>query len=126
MITTVGKEEGQGFDPEDLLNFPCEDLKAIDGLWVKYSQGKFGFSVQKQIYVETGNPLDGEYHEETWEAFAERVGWRRGGKYLNYADLQANPSLSPSGELPRWMAVTGFGGSWWGALLFSRMPTCKL
>jgi len=124
MITTVGKEEGQGFDPEDLLNFPCEDLKAIDGLWVKYSQGKFGFSVQKQIYVETGNPLDGEYHEETWKAFVERVGWLRGGEYLNYADLQANPSLSPSGELPLW--VVGWLGRVGGGFLFSRMATCKL
>ncbi len=129
MITTVGKEEGQWFDREDLLNFPCEDLKAIDGLWVKYSQGKFGFSVQKQIYVETGNPLDGEYHEETWEAFAERVGWRRGGKYLNYADLQANPSLSPSGELPG-MLWGDWGGVWlvFGGLFSSlacRLVNCS-
>jgi GUN4-like/NACHT domain len=35
MITTVGKEEGQWFEAEELLNFPCEELKAIDGLWVK-------------------------------------------------------------------------------------------
>jgi predicted NACHT family NTPase len=105
MITTVGKEEGQWFDPEDLLNFPCEDLKAIDGLWVKYSQGKFGFSVQKQIYVECGAKLDGQYPgEKIWDKFCDRVGWRTGGKYLHYTDLQANLSLSPTGEFPAVLA----------------------
>ena len=67
-----------------IQKFSCQDLKIIDQLWEKYSQGKFGFSIQKQIYVETGNPLDGEYHEETWEKFADRVGWFKNGSYLGY------------------------------------------
>ena len=54
MITEVGKDGDQWFDKEDLLNFPCEPLKAIDGLWVKHSGGKFGFSVQKEMYLECG------------------------------------------------------------------------
>jgi hypothetical protein len=29
---------------------PCNDLKTIDQLWVKYSQGKFGYSVQRKLY----------------------------------------------------------------------------
>jgi len=103
MITTVGKEDGQWFDKEDLLNFPCEDLKAIDGLWVNYSQGKFGFSVQKQIYVECGAELDGKYPgDKIWYEWCDRVGWRKGGEYLNYEGLQANPSFSPAGEFPLW------------------------
>ncbi|TVP67128.1 MAG: NACHT domain-containing protein [Leptolyngbya sp. LCM1.Bin17] len=108
MITTVGKEDGQVFEPDELLNFPCEELLAIDGLWVKYSQGKFGFSVQKKIYAEAGNPLDGKYHEKTWRVFCDRVGWRKDGKYLSYKDLKANPSLSPIGEFPH---VWGVGHS---------------
>ncbi|MBD1919088.1 MULTISPECIES: GUN4 domain-containing protein [Cyanophyceae] len=90
-----------------LREFPCEDLRIIDQLWVKHSGGKFGFSVQKQIYVETGNPLDGQYHEKTWHAFADRVGWRKDGNYLNYSNLKANPSLSPDGEFP-----CGVEGGW--------------
>jgi hypothetical protein len=101
MITTVGKAEGQWFETEDLLNFPCKDLKAIDGLWVKYSQGKFGFSVQKQIYVDCGARLDGNYPgDKIWEAFCDRVGWRIQGKYVSYHSLKANLSLSPAGEFP--------------------------
>ncbi|MEA5451205.1 GUN4 domain-containing protein [Leptolyngbya sp. CCNP1308] len=108
MIITVGKKEGQWFDRKDLEKFPCEDLRTLDQLWVKYSNGKFGFGVQKQIYVETGNLLDGEYHEENWKAFCDCVGWRKGGKYLVYSDLKANSSLSPTGEFPRFCRGMNF------------------
>ena len=30
--------------------FPGEDLRFINNLWLKYSQGHFGFSVQKNIW----------------------------------------------------------------------------
>ena len=35
---------------EDADNFPCEDLRIIDQLWLNYSNGKFGFSIQQEIY----------------------------------------------------------------------------
>jgi hypothetical protein len=109
MITTMGKEEGQVFDPEDLLTFPCEDLKTIDGLWVKHSGGKFGFSVQKRVYVECGAKLDGNYPGvKIWHKFYDRVGWRKAGEYVGYKDLQANLQNSPWGEFPK-SAV----GGWW-------------
>jgi hypothetical protein len=31
-------------------HLPCADLQAMDRLWIQYSQGRFGFSVQRQIY----------------------------------------------------------------------------
>ena len=133
MITAVGKEEGQWLEPEALRNFPCEDLKAIDGLWVQYSNGHFGFSVQKQIYVECGGTLDGEYpSDEVWKKFGDRVGWRKDGNWLSYDELQ--PSLSsPRGIFPFFPfdeGVGGFLGWWlgggWGVCLFSRTETCRL
>ena len=45
MITIVGRKEGDYFQQEELLNFPCKDLKTIDRLWVQYSKGLYGFSV---------------------------------------------------------------------------------
>ena len=76
MITTVGKEEGQGFMREELLNFPCEELLTIDGLWLKYSQGRYGFSIQKEIYVRCGGILDGsDPTGDVWEKFTSAVGW---------------------------------------------------
>ncbi|MGB3308192.1 MAG: GUN4 domain-containing protein [Nodosilinea sp.] len=128
MITTVDKEEGQGFERKDLEEFPCEDLKTIDGLWVQYSRGKFGFSVQKKIYVECGAKLNGEYPGlKIWYKFCDRVGWRKSDQYLKSTDLQADLALSPEGEFPY------FGFSRVSSLasslaegLFSRIETCKL
>ncbi|MEW6493650.1 MAG: GUN4 domain-containing protein [Cyanobacteriota bacterium] len=46
--------------------FPCSDLRTIDQLWLKYSEGRFGFSVQKNIWQEVGQDED---------KFFERLGW---------------------------------------------------
>ncbi|MEM8545941.1 MAG: GUN4 domain-containing protein, partial [Cyanobacteria bacterium P01_H01_bin.119] len=83
-------------------NFPCADLQTIDRLWVKYSNGQFGFSVQKRIYVECGAQLDGQYPgDKVWNEFCRRVGWMNGkNSYVSYSDLMANPQKSPAGEFP--------------------------
>ncbi len=109
MITTVGNEYSQLFDPEDLRDFPCEDLRTIDQLWVKYSNGKFGFSVQKKIYVECGAKLDGEYPgDKIWYEFCNRVGWREKGDYVVYSGLKFTLTSSSVGELP--VLFTGWKG----------------
>jgi hypothetical protein len=128
MITTVGKDEGRGFTQDELLNFPCEELRAIDGLWVKYSQGRFGFSVQKQIYVECGGKLDGEEpSQKVWEVFGDRVGWKQNGNWMNYTEvLSKQISLSsPKGIFPFCFGgVFGWLAFW--RVLFSRTSTCEL
>ena len=52
---------------EDVKNFPRQKLRKMDQLWVKYSNGKFGFSVQKQIWLELGGKLDGEPDWDTYK-----------------------------------------------------------
>jgi hypothetical protein len=48
--------------------FSCTDLCTIDRLWVKYSSGRFGFSVQKRIW---------ESVNRDYEKFGNRVGWKK-------------------------------------------------
>jgi hypothetical protein len=66
-------------------NFQCKDLKEVDKLWVTNSKGKFGYSVQKRIYLETGNSLEFDWEKGSifrtteYKSFAERVGWDRNG-----------------------------------------------
>jgi hypothetical protein len=106
--------------------FPCLDLRNIDHLWVKYSNGKFGFSVQKEIWQSCVSPAD----MAQFEAFGDRVGWRKDGNWVSYDSLVADSSLSSAGEFPAVLA----GGGWfwgvryffWGGVLFSRVKTCKL
>ena len=121
MITTVGKEEGQLFDPEDLLNFPCEELLAIDGLWMRYSNGKFGFSVQKDIYLKCGGIPDGKYHKKAWENFCAEIEWKKGGKWVSVTfDTSA-----PGGHLPFWRFwIDGVFG-WMISSLASRIVNCS-
>ncbi|MFM7368408.1 MAG: GUN4 domain-containing protein, partial [Sphaerospermopsis kisseleviana] len=55
VMLTVAKREKVGWlDVKNIDNFPCADLRTIDKLWVKYSNGRFGFSVQKRIYQGLG------------------------------------------------------------------------
>jgi predicted NACHT family NTPase len=123
MITTVGKEEGQYFTSEELLNFPCEELLTIDRLWVKHSQGQFGFSVQKEIYVACGAKLDGEFPgTKIWDDFGTRVGWRENDEWTSQDELKMNPRLSSKGEIPVAIVRLQAGCE----RLFSRIETCEL
>ncbi|MFB2835840.1 GUN4 domain-containing protein [Floridanema evergladense] len=77
VMCKVAKREEEGWlRDDDIKNFPCEDLSTIDRLWVKYSNGRFGFSVQKRIWesVRTG-----------YKDFYDRVGWDEYSK--SYSDL---------------------------------------
>ncbi|WP_160299590.1 GUN4 domain-containing protein [Leptolyngbya iicbica] len=132
ILKAMGKDSWWQIESKDLLNFPCADLKTLDQLWVKYSNGKWGFNVQKQIYVACGAKLDGKYPgNEIWREFCCRVGWRKGGSYLNYSDLTFNLKNSSAGECPTVCGVKGLlegglGRDGKGFLLFSRIQTCKL
>ncbi|NES85910.1 MAG: GUN4 domain-containing protein, partial [Moorea sp. SIO2B7] len=98
MLQIAGKEESQYLELEDIKNFPIEDLRIIDQLWVKYSDDKFGFSVQKEIWLDCGGKI-GEYDYEVFKKFADRVGWRlKEGKRLIYSDYTFNTTAR--GHLP--------------------------
>ncbi len=53
VMLKVANSEGC-LNKQDIDNFPCEDLRTINQLWLDYSKGKFGFSVQKEIYESLG------------------------------------------------------------------------
>jgi hypothetical protein len=125
MLSAVGKESGQWLDPDDLRNFPCDELLAIDRLWVKYSDGLYGFSVQKEIYVEYGGKLDSSLpNDETWEKFCERTAWKSEGKWLSYPQPFFNNNfMYVKGHLPGFCKLVFYrllGGD-----LFSRIGICK-
>ncbi|MFO7032991.1 GUN4 domain-containing protein [Limnospira fusiformis CCALA 023] len=104
MLAVAGKTQAGYLDENDIENFPCDDLRIIDGLWVKHSNGLFGFSVQKQIYINCGGKPDGSYPGDTiWYRFADEVGWRVGGSWLSRKDYKFSPGSAASlyGHLPR-------------------------
>jgi predicted NACHT family NTPase len=99
MLQIVGKEADLWLSVEDIQNFPCEDLRTIDKLWVDYSKGKFGFSVQKKVWMACGG-VPGEYDWGVYEKFADQVGWRRSGSWLGYDELTFLLEGSKHAHLP--------------------------
>lgn len=77
-------------DTDVIQNLPCEDLKSIDRLWVQYSQGKFGFNVQQEIYRTLGG--NNAYDSDIWRSFGERVGWVENGEWLEPDEITWNDS----------------------------------
>ena len=107
MLKVTNREEEGWLDLDNIKNFPCEDLLTLDRLWVDYSKKhgyEFGFSVQKQIYVECGGKLDFSYpSNETWEKFCDRTAWKSEGKWVfgNYPDpFFKNNFMNVKGHLP--------------------------
>jgi hypothetical protein len=96
-ILVSAKREKQGYlEVNDIKNFNCKDFKKVDKLWIKNSKGKFGFSVQKKIYIETGNSLDFDWEnrtftkwsEEGYSRFSKKVGWKKeGGDWRIYDEM---------------------------------------
>jgi serine/threonine-protein kinase len=101
MLAVCGRQKEGWLKDENIDNFPCSDLRTIDQLWVKYSNGHFGFSVQKRIYQSLGGTR--QYDEKIWEAFGDRVGWRKqrkqGKLWLYYKDITF-ALTAPQGHLP--------------------------
>ncbi|MCW6049961.1 GUN4 domain-containing protein [Lyngbya sp. CCAP 1446/10] len=95
MLKAAGREKKGWFTRKSIDNFPCDDLRTIDQLWVKYSQGHFGFSVQKKIWLKVGGKVD----IETKCKLGDRVGWREGERWLNYSNITFNKQ-APQGHLP--------------------------
>jgi len=100
---------------------PPEVMQAMDQLWVEASGGRFGFSVQAQIWEDLGletpdnvDVLTKAFGDSTLvERFAKRVGWTRPVSSEDYQftspDWLTEPELTysldaPIGHLP-WVGV---------------------
>src|SRR4028118_267408 len=70
-----------------MLDLPCPDLFTIDRLWLKYSNGRFGFSIQNRIMSEIGEDAisfickfnssyqEGQKKNDLKKSFERRIGW---------------------------------------------------
>ncbi|MDY7007616.1 MAG: serine/threonine-protein kinase [Cyanobacteriota bacterium] len=74
ILSLVEREKEDWFNIEDIENIPCKDLNKINQLWIKYSDGKFGFSIQKQIWSEVGGK-PGIHNVAIADIFIKQVGW---------------------------------------------------
>nr|WP_290225040.1 GUN4 domain-containing protein [Trichocoleus desertorum] len=87
----------------EVEEIPPGDLKLINKLWLRYSKGRFGFSVQQRIWKRVSNtypPEQGSWkNERAYAAFIDCVGWSFEDGRLYYTDLQYSLT-APPGHLP--------------------------
>jgi GUN4-like len=125
MLQVAGREKTGWLDFESIKNFPCTDLCTIDKLWLRHSNGHFGFSVQKCIWDSIGGKPDADY--ETYKIFGDRLGWRENNKWLNDPNLTFTKD-SPGGAFPCpliWSFKVRKGWFWLvGGRLLSRIKAC--
>jgi len=113
MCEVMGRQQEGWLRIEDMQNFPSADLHTIDLLWVKHSNGKFGFSVQKRIWQECGSPT----FLDSWVKFGEAVGWKKKGflgmnnDWKTYDELTFATSAH-NGHLPCCRMGAIWGGGW--------------
>ena len=91
IMLKISEREDKGWlDDGEIREFPRYDLHIINQLWVKYSDGKFGFSIQKQIF---------QYHQQfiTGCGWIENIAKNEWVKYEDYNfSLDANIGHLPS------------------------------
>ncbi|MBD6615698.1 DUF1232 domain-containing protein [Komarekiella sp. 'clone 1'] len=100
ILKLANRKDKGNLDKEAIEKFPAKDIYTLDRLWVEYSKGHFGFSVQKKIF-------DSVNRKE--QQFAEKVKWkgnvplvsRLAWKSYNEMVFSLN---APKGHLPIWAA----------------------
>ncbi|NEP45502.1 MAG: hypothetical protein F6K35_42320 [Okeania sp. SIO2H7] len=90
--------DGKFFNKEQWKLIPCRDLKTVSRLWDYYSQGHFGFKIQRQIYQELGGTTERE--KEILERVGDRVGWKKNGKWLRLRSEFTWDKNAPQGHIP--------------------------
>ena len=115
-------------------------LRHLDQLWLKYSNGRFGFSVQKRIWESVGGPVEYDYEKhDRVKKLSDRVGWlkwenkwlglKKEEQWLSYDDIIFDLN-APLGHLPglRFVRARPGGGEcgWLFSSLASRLVNCNI
>jgi hypothetical protein len=111
MCKIADREEEGWLDSEHIEAFPCEDLRMLDKLWVHYSNSKYGFSIQKKLWLECGGEI-GKNDYEVWKKFGAKVGWYHPEKndwrtYTEFMSDTKNAQNSLPASLP-WVCETWY------------------
>ncbi|MGF1494356.1 MAG: GUN4 N-terminal ARM-like repeat domain-containing protein [Microcoleaceae cyanobacterium] len=75
----------------EVKQFPTGDLQTIDRLWRVYSEGRFGYSVQRRLWLSVG---------KNWEKLWPKINWRKDGAWTRYPQEFTWDLTAPQGHLP--------------------------
>jgi serine/threonine protein kinase len=114
------REQESWINSEDIQELPYQDLCKINELWIKYSNGRFGFSVQRRIW---------KNESCNWYKVGDRFGWCINKKWKNYSELNFSID-APEGAFPTFWGgedrqlLFGYSGCWED--FFNRVKDCGL
>ncbi len=75
----------------EVEQLPHNDLHTIDMLWKLHSGGKFGFSVQRDMWLGMG---------KNWDKLWVKIGWKSGNNWTRYPSSFTWDLTAPQGHLP--------------------------
>ena len=75
----------------EVANFPSADLQTLDLLWRMFSEGKFGFSVQRKIWLSVGKDFS-----QLWQ----KIDWKTDNSWTRYPNEFTWNLSAPRGHLP--------------------------
>lgn len=101
ILKICGHQKGRWLVDQEIQKLSAQDLRNINDLWVKYSQGKFGFSIQKGI-LQASNGCQEFAHEVGWLINSNKKIWVKHDGYKFSLD-------APKGHLPSIPRLVGLG-----------------
>ena len=105
--------EYPSLDKVAIQNFPLGTLINVNSLWEKYSNEKFGFSIQEAIW-ETLNGPDHIFKTKYFHAFGEYVGWKGEKDWLQFYQNFCFSIEAPLGHFPSlWQPDKEKSMNWW-------------
>jgi len=129
IMLEVAGEARETLTPDDVSKYPCNSLQIIDQMWLKYTDQKFGFSIQLKTYYQAGGNIDTIRSQDVTvlKKFADQVGWLNEDKqprFNEYDDWDFSLS-APDGCFP---------AHWWKSpyglkmvtFFFARLISCNL
>jgi len=96
MLTLSNRLEEQWIDEISLKSIDCEQLELIDRMWNYYSNGKFGFSVQNNIYYSLKIGINDKLIKRN---FGNNIRWLENNQWLTTDNLIDNIN-APNGHFP--------------------------
>lgn len=113
LLKLANREKEGWLRLEDVAALSAHALAAIDHWWVHYSQGRFGFSVQRQLWHQLTfkTPANLSVQTTNENKFGQSVRWYVNSLWLSPWDAFPYDSQLPEGSLPREYIFTLQG--WW-------------
>ncbi len=75
----------------EVEQFPSSDLKTLNSLWWVHSEGRFGFSVQRRLWLSLGQDFP-----KLWA----KIGWKKDNNWTQYPNEFTWDLQAPIGHLP--------------------------